>query len=150
MIPFAELNCLNGGNTICAADAKQKIQTIIQEGHTALEDCIKQANRNVTQSSSQVSDMTQKATSRGQSFLDTLAKCSKKAGLQQLSCYRKVMLNDVVPVKTILLDAINTHRTCHSNVLSIRNRTNDCVDAVMVKYQALSAQTLADAFVCNK
>lgn len=140
---------MNSGNSICASDAKQKIQNIIQEGHTALEECIKQAIKNVTQSSSQASDMTQKATSRGQSFLDTLSKCSKKSGLQQLSCYRKVMLNDVVPVKTMLLDAINTHRRCHSNVIAIRNKTNVCVDEIMIKYQALSAQTLADAFVCK-
>lgn len=93
--------------------------------------------------------MTQKATDRGQSFLDTLSICSKKSGLQQLSCYRKVMLNDVLPVKTMLLDAINTHRNSHSTILSIRNTTNNCVDTVMVKYQALSAQTLADAFVCK-
>lgn len=146
---LVELNCMTSGNSVCASDAKQKIQTIIQEGHTALEDCIKQAIRNVTASSSQVSDMTQKATSRGQSFLDTLSTCSKKSGLQQLSCYRKVMLNDVVPVKTMLLDAINTHRSSHFNVISIRNSTNGCVDDTMVKYQTLSAQTLADAFACK-
>lgn len=140
---------MNGGNSVCAANAKSKIQMLIKDGHTALEACIEQAVQNVTRSSSQVSEMTQKATNRGQSFLDTLSQCSKKSGLQQLSCYRKVMLNDVVPVKKIMLDAINTHKSCHSNLISIRNKTNYCVDEVMVKYQALSAQTLADAFVCK-
>lgn len=134
---------------MCASEAKLKIQTLIKDGHTALEECIEQAVENVTRSSTQVLDMTQKATSRGQSFLDTLSKCSKKSSLQQLSCYRKVMLNDVVPVKKMMLDAINTHKSCHSNLISIRDKTNHCVDEVMVKYQTLSAQTLANAFVCK-
>lgn len=93
--------------------------------------------------------MTEKATKKGQTLLDTLNGCSKKSGVHQISCYRNVMLNDVHPVKTMLLEAMRAHRKGHEEVMLAKESSTDCVDRVMGEYRIKIARILAEGLDCR-
>lgn len=143
-----ELMCSSCDNSVTASDAKREIQKLIKEGEYDLDDCIIRATSDIQNSSNEVTGTTGYAMKHGQSLLDTLANCTLKHGLQQISCYKKVMANDVYPVKLTLLQAIEASRDGHLQAISIRNVANDCIDTTLRGYQIQVAQILSKALSC--
>lgn len=130
-------------------DSKQVIQKLTEDGISALKSCIKQGSDDVTSNSLSLTNSTLFATECGQNLLDTLYNCSRKPGLQVISCYKDVIANDVAPVKRMLLGAIEAHKLGHFRTIEIRNTANDCVNNIMEKYQTKIAQVLSNALHCT-
>lgn len=78
-------------------------------------------------------------------LLDTLNRCSNKVGLNQISCYKKIITTDVHPLKVILIDAIKKHKVGHLEAISIRNRANECIDIVLENCRNRIVQTVNDS-----
>ncbi|XP_015839159.1 uncharacterized protein LOC107398675 [Tribolium castaneum] len=146
-LSLTKMSCTN--NAVCMLDSKQTIQKLTEEGISALKSCIERGSQDVSTNSLNLMNSTVFATECGQNLLDTLYNCSRKPGLQVISCYKDVIAKDVAPVKRMLLGAIEAHKEGHFRTIEIRNIANDCVDQIMEKYQTRIAKVLGDALRCT-
>lgn len=129
-------------------EARSRTKELAEDGRRSLTKCTAKAKDAVTVNSYQQVNDTTHAIDRGQKFLDSLGLCSRKSGLLVISCYRNVILNDVVPVKNMLLGAIKGHREGHFEAVRIREEAHACVDGIVKKYKSLLEQTFTDALTC--
>lgn len=70
----------------------------------------------------------------GESFLDKLNNCSAKKGLAVIGCYKKIIQNDVLPVRKILSEAIESHRKSHLESFELKINFNRCIETELDKY----------------
>lgn len=103
----------------------------------------------IAESSDQLANVTHAAIDRGQVLLDDLGACSRKSGLGVISCYKGIIATDVVPVRDVLLGAVEAHRVAHFKALEVRRKANSCVDDTVAKYRDLMEESLGNALQCN-
>ncbi|KAF2887487.1 hypothetical protein ILUMI_18686, partial [Ignelater luminosus] len=100
-----KISCTSNMNdSIPRKELKLKIDAIIQEAESELQGCTNKAAEDINNNSNLVTTTTKGAMNRGQVLLDTLNRCSNKVGLNQISCYKKIITTDVHPLKVILID----------------------------------------------
>ncbi|KAH0808526.1 hypothetical protein GEV33_014266 [Tenebrio molitor] len=146
-LSLTKMSC--GSNQVCMLESKQIIEKLVEDGAGELEACVSQGSAEVTANSFSLMNTTLFATECGQNLLDTLYNCSRRPGLQVISCYKDVIAEDVAPVKRTLLGAIEAHKEGHFRTIEIRNVANDCVDGVMKRYESRIAEVLKDALQCT-
>lgn len=128
---------------------KQTIQNLVLDGNAALKQCINQGSEHIKLNSHKVTNVTGQATERGQDLLDALYECSRKPGLQVITCYKDIIAQDVVPVKMALLGAIRAHTEGHLRTIRIRNEANACVDDALISTQLAMQEALELALKCH-
>ena len=135
-------------NTVCMLESKHDMEKLARLGAAELEACVSGTADAVAANSLTLKNSTGAATQRGQELLDTLYACSRKPGLQVISCYKDVIAKDVAPVKRMLLGAIEAHREGHFRTIEIRDAANNCVDDVIGRYRAKMATALKEGLSC--
>ncbi|KAJ8909841.1 hypothetical protein NQ315_002847, partial [Exocentrus adspersus] len=146
-ITLLRLSC--DGNSICSLDARPAIRVLANKGKEDLNNCTLTATEDIDVSSEQLANTTNAAIDRSQVLLDDLAACSKKVGLAVISCYKGIIATEVVPVKHILLGAIEAHKAAHLKALDIRKQASMCVDEIVGRYKTLLEKELENALRCN-
>ncbi|KAG5895512.1 hypothetical protein JTB14_009222 [Gonioctena quinquepunctata] len=146
-ITSLRLSC--NANSVCMFDARPVIYQLGKDGRHALKACTDQGSAEIAPSSDRLANVTNAALDKGQELFDTMGACSKKLGLQVISCYRNIMNNDVVPVKNTLIGAINVHKEAHFEAIKIRKRAGDCVDDIVKKYRDMMEKVLEEALICK-
>ncbi|KAF5299726.1 hypothetical protein FQR65_LT09355 [Abscondita terminalis] len=118
-------------NEICEINIKTSIQKVVEEGEELLKICLDNAINNIYNNSEMVTTAIGEAMNQGDAFLDGLNKCSQKPGFQLISCYKKVIAADVFPLKLILINALNVHKSSHLAVISVKRKSAECVENVL-------------------
>ncbi|KAJ8947973.1 hypothetical protein NQ318_021072 [Aromia moschata] len=144
----AQLRLSSGSNSVCMLDARPIIARLTAEGRDALGGCLQRGGEDVKVASERVANLTDAALERGQQLLDALRACSRRPGLGVISCYRGIIATDVVPVKRILLGAVEAHKTAHHAAIGARNTANECVDNTVRKYRDLMEEEVRKALRC--
>lgn len=147
LLSFAGLSC--DGNSVCSLDAQPTIEQLTKDGKDAVRSCTVLGIAEIAGSSDQLASATNAAIARGQVLLDDLGACSRKSGLAVISCYKRIIATDVVPVKNILLGAVEAHRTAHFKALEIREKVGLCLDDTVARFRDLLEGSLGEALRCN-
>ncbi|KAK4872355.1 hypothetical protein RN001_014384 [Aquatica leii] len=143
-LTFLKIANLKSENSVCQNNVKSSVQKVIREGEELLQICLDEAINNIYNNSQLVATTIGEAMNQGDAFLDALNKCSQKPGLQLISCYKKVIATDVFPLKLILINALNVHKSSHLEVISVKSKSNECVDNVLEVQQEKMNKILDD------
>ncbi|KAK5639731.1 hypothetical protein RI129_010542 [Pyrocoelia pectoralis] len=132
-------------NSVCYNNATHFMEKSVVEGEEQLQICLDDAINIIYNNSQLVRSTVGEAINQGDGFLVTLNNCSQKPGLQLISCYKKVIATDVFPLKLILVDALNIHKSVHFESILVKQKSIECVDNVLKKQKEKIEQILNDA-----
>ncbi|KAI4461133.1 guanylyl cyclase [Holotrichia oblita] len=136
-------------NQNCTRKKKKTIQKNTREYLILLKNCGAISEDEIKNSSSQVFDVINSTLVDGQNFLDSLRNCAFGPVLQLIPCYRKVIQEQVVPLKEKLLQTTEIHRNGMLRSISIRRTASDCIDDLLQGYKEKVSCLLDEAMSCG-
>lgn len=146
---FIELACFDCGHSVYKIKTTtNRILSVIQDGEQKMKECVSKATSDIRNTSTYVTFGVDQALDLGQSLLDTLSVCSQKLAFQQIGCYKRVIANDVFPVKLALLEAIHVHKSGHMEAISIRGSASECVHDVLKRCKMEISELLSKTLSC--
>lgn len=111
------------------------MEQLTQESKIALNNCLSNVTKQVEINSHRVLNSTNSAIDKGEFLLNCFRECAKKPVLNVVGCYRKAIVDDVLPVKQIIIGAMKIHKEGHSEFLKIRTDAGLCVDKIIREYE---------------
>ncbi|KAB0792032.1 hypothetical protein PPYR_13993 [Photinus pyralis] len=144
-LTLLKLSTTPAENSTCKSNARHLVEKTVVEGEEQLQACLDQALGVIYNNSRSVRTTVSEAMNRGDGFLDALNKCAHKPALQMVSCYKKLMVTDVFPLKVVLVNALDVHKSAHFDSISAKQRSIECVDDVVAKRRDKVEQILNDA-----
>lgn len=111
------------------------MEQLTLESKVALDNCLANLSKKVDDNSRRVLNSTDTALDKGEFLLGCFRECAKKPVLNVVGCYRKAIVDDVLPVKQIIISAMKIHKEGHSEFTKIRTDAGLCVDKILKEYE---------------